>query len=50
MLASKLIRLIEDHWETITSTAITEIRQDRAFEQIASCRFELLEWREYCAA
>ena len=47
MLASKLIRLIEDHWETITSTTITEIRQDRTFEHIARLPdSELLEWGE----
>jgi hypothetical protein len=47
MLASKLVRLIEAHWETITSTTIRELRQDRAFEHIARLPdSELLEWGE----
>jgi hypothetical protein len=47
MLASKLICLIEDHWETITSTTIRKLRQDRAFEHIARLPdSELLEWGE----
>jgi hypothetical protein len=47
MLASKLVHLIEDHWETIASTTITELRQDRAFAHIAKLPdSELLEWGE----
>jgi hypothetical protein len=47
MLASKLIRLIEDHWETIASTTIGKLRQDRACEHIGGLPdTELLEWGE----
>jgi hypothetical protein len=47
MLASKLVSLIEDHWEGITSRTIRKLRQDRAFEHIGGLPdSELLEWGE----
>jgi hypothetical protein len=47
MPASKLLRLIEDHWEAITSATIGKLRQDRVFEHIARLPdSELLEWGE----
>jgi hypothetical protein len=47
MLASKLVSLIEGHWEGIASTTIRKLRQDRAFEHIGGLPdSELLEWGE----
>jgi hypothetical protein len=36
MLSSKLIRLIEDHWEPITGRILSEIRRDPRLKHIAS--------------
>lgn len=47
MLASKLVSMIEHHWEGIASTTIRKLRQDRAFDHIAGLPdSELLEWGE----
>ena len=47
MLASKLVSLIENHWEDIASATIRKLRQDRAFEHIGALPdSELLEWGE----
>jgi hypothetical protein len=36
MLSSKLIRLIEDHWEPITGRILSEIRRDPRLKHVAS--------------
>jgi hypothetical protein len=47
MLASKLVSMIEHHWEGIASATIRKLRQDRAFDHIGGLPdYELLEWGE----
>ena len=47
MLSAKLIRLIEEHWESIASRVIREIRHDPRMPHIARLpESELREWGE----